>query len=63
MIDIFPEFMAGERARLHNAMSKIFAIRVSSGALVIKDDDERAKLKLNINNSLGSNIKEVKSYK
>ena len=43
MIDIFPEFMAGQRARLHNAMSKIFAIRVSSGALVIKDDDERAK--------------------
>ena len=30
---------------------------------VYKLNDERAKLKLNINNSLGSNIKEVKSYK
>ena len=29
---------------------------------VYKFNDERAKLKLTINNSLGSNIKEVKSY-
>ena len=30
---------------------------------VYKFNDERAKIKLAINNSLGSNIKEVKSYK
>ena len=30
---------------------------------VYKFNDERAKIKLEINNSLGSNIKEVKSYK
>ena len=30
---------------------------------VYKFNDERARLKLNINNILGSNIKEVKSYK
>ena len=30
---------------------------------VYKFNDERAKIKLNINNLLGSNIKEVKSYK
>jgi hypothetical protein len=42
MIDIFPECTPGERARLHNAMSKMFAIRVISGALVIKEDDDRA---------------------
>ena len=29
---------------------------------VYKFNDERAKIKLNINNTLGSNIKEVKSY-
>jgi len=29
---------------------------------VYKFNDERAKIKLSINNSLGSNIKEVKSY-
>ena len=29
---------------------------------VYKLNDERAKIKLNINNSLGSNIKEVKSH-
>ena len=29
---------------------------------VYKSNDERAKIKLAINNSLGSNIKEVKSY-
>ena len=29
---------------------------------VYKFNDERAKIKLAINNSLGSNIKEVKSY-
>ena len=30
---------------------------------VYKFNDERAKIKLEINNALGSNIKEVKSYK
>ena len=30
---------------------------------VYKFNDERAKIKLHINNALGSNIKEVKSYK
>ena len=30
---------------------------------VYKFNDERAKIKLEINNTLGSNIKEVKSYK
>ncbi len=30
---------------------------------VYKFNDERAKIKLSINNALGSNIKEVKSYK
>ena len=30
---------------------------------VYKYNDERAKIKLTINNTLGSNIKEVKSYK
>ena len=30
---------------------------------VYKFNDERAKIKLAINNTLGSNIKEVKSYK
>ena len=30
---------------------------------VYKFNDERAKIKLAINNALGSNIKEVKSYK
>ena len=30
---------------------------------VYKFNDERAKIKLAINNILGSNIKEVKSYK
>jgi hypothetical protein len=29
---------------------------------VYKLNDERAKIKLDINNSLGSNIKEIKSY-
>ena len=29
---------------------------------VYKSNDERAKIKLKINNLLGSNIKEVKSY-
>ena len=29
---------------------------------VYKFNDERAKIKLEINNALGSNIKEVKSY-
>ena len=29
---------------------------------VYKFNDERAKIKLSINNALGSNIKEVKSY-
>ena len=29
---------------------------------VYKSNDERAKIKLNINNILGSNIKEVKSH-
>ncbi len=43
LIDIFPNLMAGERARLHNAMSKIFFLRVTTGTLVIRDEDERAK--------------------
>ena len=29
---------------------------------VYKNNDERAKIKLEINNTLGSNIKEVKSH-
>ena len=46
-------------AEKNNDFGKIF---IELARNVYKFNDERAKIKLEINNSLGSNIKEVKSY-
>ena len=46
-------------AEKNNDFGKIF---IELARNVYKLNDERAKIKLAINNSLGSNIKEVKSY-
>ena len=71
------DFLGGAPANVACALSKLkinsaFIGRLGSDEFgekfielarkVYKFNDERAKIKLAINNSLGSNIKEVKSY-
>jgi hypothetical protein len=54
------EIEDGKReAEKNNAFGPKFIILARN---VYKLNDERAKIKLSINNSLGSNIKEIKSY-
>ena len=49
----------GKRAEKENSFNEKF---IELARNVYKFNDERAKIKLAINNTLGSNIKEVKSY-
>ena len=53
----------GRRGRENAEKNKKFDERfIELARNVYKFNDERAKIKLKINNLLGSNIKEVKSY-
>ena len=44
-------------------MEKGLQKKITTLEKIYKLNDERARIKLAINNTLGSNIKEVKSYK